>query len=186
MTTHGLQRLDAGDDYVLDITKAIRGISESIASAGYENAVRVQLMELNLPLLGGRLWRPGETGKDSHETWVGLVVERIADYREKCQPLRAAIEACTTEEDRLRLSRDIGEVTKRVLSDLGFRADDAPPLERHLVSVVDSVLGSVPGFPTVRAMWMLAKRAAKVTVAGTAEQRFLYREHMKSYVRAGR
>lgn len=185
MTTHGLQQLDAPDDYVLDITRAIRGISESIAAVSPDNAVRVDLMELNLPLLGGRLWRPDETGIDDAQTWISIIVERIANYREKSRPLRAAIGACTTEEDYLRLSRDINEVTRQLLVDLGFRADYVPPLEGHLVNVVDSVIGGIPGVPRVRAVWMLARQIARRSIAGTPEQRFLYREHMKSYGHAG-
>jgi hypothetical protein len=44
--------------------------------------------ELELPLLGGRLWEPAEAGRLDDRGWTALIVQRAHEYRERAADLR--------------------------------------------------------------------------------------------------
>lgn len=49
--------------YILDVIKVVRGIQTSLMTAGGEPlAPRLRILELELPLLGGRLWDSADVG----------------------------------------------------------------------------------------------------------------------------
>ena len=100
--------------------------------------------------------------------------------------LRAAIQRCVTDEEYIRLARDIEGVKKQLLERLGLRSVDLSPIERDLVSDVASVAESVPGVPKVSGLWMAGRRLGKqVSAAGSPVQRFLYREFVQAWKRTG-
>jgi len=186
--TFGLTRQGASNAAVLDVIQAVRGIQQSIAdaAAGTE-PVRVRLLELETPLLGGRLWRTTELGKHRDDLWTDRVVERIAAYRAEATDLRNAIAACVTEEDHLYLARDIERVRNRLLDSLGLKRSDRSQVERDLVDGVASV-AQVAGVPMVTGLYFGIKGAG-VGVArrftGRPFEQFLYREFVRAWKRAG-
>ena len=188
LLTFELTREGADDEVVLDVIKLVRGLHESLAAAARDNEThRMQLLELELPLLGGRLWKPGEAGRLPDERWIRFVVSRIADYRAKSSDLRAAVARCVADEDFLRLARDIDSVRRQLLERLGLRQVTLSPVERSLVDGVASVAESFPGVPKVTGLWLGARSMGKhVRPAGTPVQRFLYKEFVQAWKRAGR
>lgn len=188
LLTFDLSREGAAEGVVLDVIRAIRGIHQSLATAASESAThQVQLLELELPLLGGRLWQASETGRLSDSAWLNLVVSRIAEYRQKAADLRAAVARCVTDEDYLRLARDIDETKRQLLERLGLRKIMLSPVEQELVNSVASVAESVPGVPKVSGMWIGARLIGKqMSSTGTPVQRFLYKEFYQAWKRAGR
>lgn len=186
--TFDLTRRGATDMAVLDLIRAVRGIHDSIAdAAGVEESHRLQLLQLELPLLGGRLWAAEETGTAQDSDWIELVVSRIRDYRERATELRQVIAACVTDEDQIRFARDIDGVTRHLLERLGLRRVELSPVEQELVSSVASVAQAAPGVPKVSGLWLSARTISKQrTFAGAQPyQRFLYREFLDAWKRAG-
>lgn len=66
------------------------------------------------------------------EVWVRGIASRIAEYRSRAQDLRPAIERCVTQEDYLRLARDIEEVKGHVLERLGMKHVELATVEKDL------------------------------------------------------
>ncbi|MDG9678167.1 hypothetical protein [Micromonospora sp. DH14] len=188
LLTFDLSREGAAEGVVLDVIRAIRGIHQSLATAASESKThQVQLLELELPLLGGRLWQASETGRLGDGAWLDLVVSRIGQYRQKAADLRAAVARCVTDEDHLRLARDIDETKKQLLERLGLRKITLSAVEQELVNSVASVAESVPGVPKVSGMWIGARLIGKqMSSTGTPVQRFLYKEFYRAWKRAGR
>lgn len=188
LLTFDLTREGTAPAAVLEFVKAIRGIKDSLATAAdKDDAHRLELLEFELPLLGGRLWRVDERGTMSDRSWVPFVAHRIAVYRDQAADLRDAIQRCVTDEEHLRLARDIEDVKKQLLERLGLRSVALSPIERDLVTDVASVAESVPGVPKVSGLWMTGRRIGKqVGAARTPVQRFLYREFVQAWKRAGR
>lgn len=188
LLTFELTRGGAAGTFILDVIKVVRGIQTSLLAAGGEPlAPRLQILELELPLLGGRLWDAADVGKRPDEDWVEFVAGKIAGYRERAQELRSAIERCVTAEDYLRLVRDIDAVRQKLMDRLGLRSVAPSPVERDLVEGVASVVESVPGVPKVSGLWIGVRNAEKRYVfSGEPFQRFLYKEFVKAWKRAGR
>ncbi|WP_020670685.1 hypothetical protein [Amycolatopsis nigrescens] len=187
--TFDLTRDGATNDLVLDLVQAVRGIHESLAEAtGAEAAHRLRLVQLELPLLGGRLWAPEEAGRLDNDDWISLVVDRLAGYRAQVAELRAAVELCVSDEDHARLARDIDGVKHQLLERLGLRSVELSPMERELVDSVASVSQAAPGVPKVSGLWFSARTLGKrMRFAGKEPfQRFLYREFVDAWKRAGR
>jgi len=187
--TFDLTRRGATDAAVLDLIRAVRGIHESLAdAAGTEESHRVRLLQLELPLLGGRLWTAQETGTLPDPDWIALVVSRIREYRDRAAELRQAITECITDEDQMRFARDIDGVTRHLLERLGLRRVELSPLEQELVSSVASVTQAAPGVPKVSGLWLSARTIGKQRTFTGAQpyQRFLYREFLDAWKRAGR
>lgn len=187
--TFDLTREGAEDEFVLDLIQAVRGIHDSLAQAvGSEAANRLRLVQLELPLLGGRLWLPSETGSVDDDGWVRLIVERLLDYRSRVEELRMAVEKCVSDEDRLRVARDIDEVKYQILERLGLRKVEMSPVERELVDSVASVAQAAPGVPKVSGLWVSVRSLGKRFGYSAKEpfQRFLYREFVDAWKRSGR
>lgn len=188
LLTFELTRGGAGSAVILDVIKVVRGIQTSLLAAGGETfAARLQILELELPLLGGRLWDSSDTGQRSDAEWIEFVVARIAEYRDRAQELRAAIERCVSAEDYLRLGRDLDAVRQKLLERLGLRSVELSSVERELVDGVASVTQAVPGVPKVSGLWIGVRSVEKRYVfSGEPFQRFLYKEFVKAWKRAGR
>jgi hypothetical protein len=188
LLTFELTRGGAESALILDVIKIVRGIQTSLLAAGGETlASRLQILELELPLLGGRLWESDDTGRLPDEDWIEFVTDKIAEYRDRAQELRAAIERCVTAEDYLRLARDIEAVRQKLLERLGLRSVDLSPVERELVDGVASVTQAFPGVPKVSGLWIGVRSVEKKYVfSGEPFQRFLYKEFVKAWKRAGR
>lgn len=188
LLTFDLTREGADAGVVLDVIKAVRGIHEFLATAAGEREThRIRLLELELPLLGGRLWSSDEAGRMDEDSWIALVVRRVAVYRAKATKLREAIARCVTDEDVLRLGRDIDEAKQHLAERLGLLRTEPSPLEHDLVNGVASVAAAVPGVPKVSGLWVGARTVSRQLVPmGTPIQRFLYREFIQAWRRAGR
>jgi hypothetical protein len=187
--TFDMTRQGAGEAQVLDLIQSVRGIHATLSqAAGQDEAHRVQLLQLELPLLGGRLWTPGEIGSRCDQDWITLVSVRIRQYRERAADLRAAVERCVTDEDYVRLARDIEGVKRHLLDRLGLRRVELSAMERELVGAVASVAEAAPGVPKVSGLWFGARTLGKqFSYAGAQPfQRFLYREFVDAWKRAGR
>ncbi|MBR7824675.1 hypothetical protein KDK95_00015 [Actinospica sp. MGRD01-02] len=187
--TFDLTRRGATDAAVLDLIRAVRGIHDSLAdAAGVEETHRLRLLQLELPLLGGRLWTAQETGTIPDPDWIELVVSRVREYRDRAAELRQAIIDCITDEDQIRFARDIEGVTRHLLERLGLRRVELSPLEQELVSSVASVAQAAPGVPKVSGLWVSARTIGKQRTFTGAQpyQRFLYREFLDAWKRAGR
>lgn len=188
LLTFELARGGAEGALILDVIKIVRGIQTSLLAAGGEPlAPRLQILELELPLLGGRLWDAADVGRQPDEDWIESIADRIAEYRERARELRIAIEQCVTAEDYLRLVRDIDAVRRKLLERLSLRSVDLSPVERELVDGVASVAESVPGVPKVSGLWIGVRSAERRYIfSGQPFQRFLYKEFVKAWKRAGR
>jgi hypothetical protein len=188
LLTFELTRGGAESTLILDVIKVVRGIQTSLLAAGGESlASRLQILELELPLLGGRLWEASDIGKRPDQDWIEFVADKIAEYRERAQELRSAIERCVTADDYLRLVRDIGAVRQKLMERLGLRSVKLSPVERDLVASVASVSEAVPGVPRVSGLWIGVRSVEKRYVfSGEPFQRFLYKEFVKAWKRAGR
>ncbi len=187
--TFDLTRDGVADNIVLDIIQAVRGIHDTLTeAAGQDESHRLQLLQLELPLLGGRLWEPADTGRMSDARWTTFVVDRIRDYRDRATDLRRAVERCVTDEDYLRLARDIDGVKRQLLERLGLRKADLSAVERELVGSVASVAEVASGVPVVSGLWFSARALGKQFAFSGAQpfQRFLYREFVDAWKRAGR
>lgn len=187
--TFDMTRNGATEATVLDLIQAVRGVHDSLANAaGPDGIHRVRLLQLELPLLGGRLWTDKDLGRLNEEGWIDLVVERMSDYRMRAADLRYAIERCTTQEDYLRLARDIDEVKRRLLDNLGLRRSEPSAMERDLIDSVASVASLATGVPIVSGMWFTARSLGKQFAHPGAQpyQRFLYREFRNAWRRAGK
>jgi hypothetical protein len=188
LLTFELTRGGADTAFILDVIKVVRGIHASLLAAGGESFdARLQILELELPLLGGRLWSSSDIGKRPDSDWIEFVVDKIAEYRVRAQDMRTAIENCVTAEDYLRLARDIEAVQQKLLERLGLRAVELSPVERELVDGVASVTQAIPGVPKVSGLWIGARSVEKRYVfAGEPFQRFLYKEFVRAWKRAGK
>ena len=187
--TFDLTRGGATDGAVMDIIQAVRGIHDTLSrAAGTEAAHRLELLQLQLPLLGGRLWEPADTGVRDDTAWITFVVRRIRDYRSRAADLRRAVERCVTDEDRLRLTRDIEDVKYQLLDRLGLRRAEMSPVERELVGSVASVAAAATGVPVVSGLWFGARALGRrlPPTGGQTFQRFLYREFVGAWKRTGR
>jgi hypothetical protein len=120
--------------------------------------------------------------------WIALVVTRIRDYRDRAAELRQVITERITDEDQVRFARDIEGVTRHLLERLGLRRVELSPLEQELVSSVASVAQAAPGVPKVSGLWLSARTIGKQRAFAGAQpyQRFLYREFLDAWKRAGR
>ncbi|MFC0528335.1 hypothetical protein [Phytohabitans kaempferiae] len=185
LLTFDLNQQGAEDSLVLEVIKTIRGIPGSIAEAsGQTEALRVRLLEFELPLIGGRLWSDGETGKLADLAWIHRVVDRIKQYRAEASDLRAAIATCVTDEDYLRLARDIEGVRTRLLETLGLRRAEPSPLERDLVEGVASVAQTATGLPIVSGLYFGSRGIGRGVVRRLRSrpfQQFLYREFIRAW-----
>lgn len=75
----------------------------------------------------------------------------------------------------------------RLTERLGLRPVELSPVERELVASVASVSESVTGVPKVSGLWLGIRSLEKRYVfAGEPFQRFLYKEFVKAWKRAGR
>ncbi|MFB6844821.1 hypothetical protein ACFCXS_08170 [Streptomyces sp. NPDC056373] len=187
--TFDLTRDGAEGDAVLDLIQAVRGIHDTLSrAAGQGDAHRVRLLELELPLLGGRLWEPAEAGRLDDQRWIALVVRRVCEYRERAADLRQAVERCVTDEDYLRLARDIEGVKHQLLDRLGLRKAEMSPMEMEMVNSVASVTQVATGVPVVSGLWFGARTLGKqfAFVGSQSFQRFLYKEFLNAWKRAGR
>ena len=124
----------------------------------------------------------------SDARWTTFVVDRIRDYRDRATDLRRAVERCVTDEDYLRLARDIDGVKRQLLERLGLRKADLSAVERELVGSVASVAEVASGVPVVSGLWFSARALGKQFAFSGAQpfQRFLYREFVDAWKRAGR
>lgn len=187
--TFDMTREGADESRVLDLIRSVRGIHTTLSrAAGPDESHRVQLLQLELPLLGGRLWVPSETGRCDDRGWIELVASRIRRYRDRAADLRAAVERCVTDEDYVRLARDIEGVKRQLLERLGLRRAELSAVERELIGTVASVGEVATGVPIVSGLWFGARALGKqFSFAGAQPfQRFLYREFVGAWRRAGR
>jgi hypothetical protein len=189
--TFQLNQDNTDNNSILDLIKAVRGIHQSLTeAAGPSLSPRMRLLELELPLLGGRLWTSSETQIQQDDHWIETVVERIADYRDEATELRHTVEQCVTDEDFLRVARDIEEVKEQLLDRLGLRRAEASTVERELVDDVASVVQATTGVPKVAGLWFgtksLSKQLAQFKIGGAPYQQFLYREFVRAWKSAGR
>jgi len=174
-------------DNVFRLVQAVRGIYASMSEAAGETGThRLQLLELELPLLGGRLWGQEDIGRMDDHAWVRLVAERISEYRRRAADLRQAIDRCVAEEDYLRIDRDLAEVKQQLLERLGLKGVDLAPLEKELVQSVASVAESAPGVPKVGGVWLgIRSLGRRLTFSGRDYQKFLYKEFLEAWKRSG-
>jgi len=177
---------DLDDDVALDVIRLIRGIHDRLSeNAGPTYARRLQLLRLELPLVGGRLWNEEEAGIRSDRDWVDLVCDRILSYRHQSQQLRETVHRVGTEEDALRFEQGIDEVAQKLNERLGLSTAEITPLERQLAEGVSSVASTVPGLPKVSGLWLGARAAMKrYSFHGDAAQKFIYQEYLSAWRRA--
>jgi hypothetical protein len=191
LLTFQMNRDQADDRSVLDLIKAVRGIHQSLAdAAGPPHSHRMRLLEFELPLLGGRLWHSDETRQYADRDWLAKIVERIGYYRDAAAELRSTVERCVTDEDLLRLARDLDEVKEQLLDRLGLRRAETSAVERELVDNVASVLQATTGVPKVSGLWFgtktLTRQVAQFKIGGQPYQQFLYREFVRAWKVSGR
>lgn len=184
-----LSTYDARADEVLNLIRAVRGIHKSISdAAGEVHSSRLKLLELEMPLLGGRIWQRDDLGKLGDQEWIELVAARLTDYRRRAAGLRAAIQSSVSEEDQVRISRDLGVVREQLLERLGFKGLELSPLERDLTEGVASVATAIPGVPKLSGV-LLGIRAASKRLAFRANnpyQKFLYQEFVEGWEKSKR
>lgn len=135
---HDLTAGGFSSDKTIELIRGVRGIYENLARAMPEaRDVDLRLMELELPLLGGRVWRSAERGQHTDREWLQLVADRIAEYRSKAADFRQRITDCRTEEDLLVIQRQFAAVAGQLAARLGIADPEPSGLEKDLVAAVD-------------------------------------------------
>ncbi|MEV4787699.1 hypothetical protein AB0K53_20015 [Streptomyces tuirus] len=177
---------DMDEETAVDVIKLIRGIHDRLSeNAGPSRARHLELLRLELPLVGGRLWNAEEAGLRTDRDWIDLVCDRIMNYRMKAGSIRELVRGIRTEEDTLRFERGIEEVTQRLNERLGLSTVDITPLEAQLAEGVSSVASTVPGIPTVGGLWIGARTTLKrYAFRGNTAQKFVYQEYLSAWRRA--
>lgn len=175
----------ATDLEILEVIREIRGIHRGLqAAGGLKHRDRLRLLELELPLLGGRLWASRERGRHDDERWLELICGRLNEYRDRATNLRQAISRCIFEEDKLRLKLDLDRVRDRLLLDLGLKSADLNETERELIRDVATVADTTIGIPIVRPLLMGGRIfGRKLSSAGNSYQKFVYREFIGAWRR---
>jgi hypothetical protein len=141
----------ASDQEILDVIRQIRGIHHGLQLAGgTRHRDRLRLLELELPLLGGRLWTSRERGRHQDERWLQLACGRLNEYRDRATNLRRAISRCIFEEDKIRFKLDLDRVRERLLHDLGLKAVELNETEKEILGDVASVGDTSIGLPIMR------------------------------------
>ncbi|MGK5692581.1 hypothetical protein ACSNOJ_06630 [Streptomyces sp. URMC 128] len=176
------------EETAVDVIKLIRGIHESLSeNAGPARSRHLELLRLELPLVGGRLWNNEEAGLRTDREWIDLVCDRIMSYRMKAGSLRELVRGIRTEEDVLRFERDIEEIAQQLNERLGLSTADITPLESQLAEGVSSVASTVSGLPTVGGLWIGARATLKrYSFRGNTTQKFVYQEYLSAWRRASR
>jgi hypothetical protein len=174
------------DETAVDVIKLIRGIHESLSeNAGPARSRHLELLRLELPLVGGRLWNNEEAGLRTDREWIDFVCERIMSYRMKAGSLRDLVHGIRTEEDVLRFERDIEEITQQLNERLGLSTVDITPLESQLAEGVSSVASTASGIPMVGGLWIGARATLKrYSFRGNTTQKFVYQEYLSAWRRA--
>ncbi|WP_330249311.1 hypothetical protein OG874_23550 [Nocardia sp. NBC_00565] len=164
-----------------EVISAVRGIPSEIRKiAGSRQGRRLQLLEYQLPLLGGRLWSLRDRGRLSDERWLEMICGRIDEYRSRAVDFRRALSRCDTEEEARRLELDVEGVRDQLLRRLGLESAERNEMEAGLIDAVASVAELGTGIPITRSL-----RLALVPLrrySGTLEslhQKFLYREFVR-------
>lgn len=195
---HGLRRdfaitsqilaADLEEEVAVDVVKLIRGIHRNISdAAGPARARQLELLRLELPLVGGRLWNNEEAGVRPDREWIDLVCDRILSYRAQAGTLREMVASVRTEEDALRFERGIDEVAQRLNERLGLSTVDVTSLEKQLAEGVSSIATAVPGLPTVSGLWLGARNTLKrYSFRGNSAQKFIYQEFLSAWRKTSR
>jgi hypothetical protein len=181
--TFDLTNGGASDGEILDVIREIRGIHRVLqAAGGPRHNDRLQLLKLELPLLGGRLWTSQELGRHDDDRWLQVACGRLDEYRARATDLRHAVSRCISEEDKLRLKLDIDHVCNELLQRLGLKSVEMNETERELVRDVASVADAAIGLPIVSPM-LIGGRALsqKFAAHGNAYQKFVYREFVGAW-----
>lgn len=193
---HGLRRdfaltsqiLAENEDegFAVDVVKQIRGIHEKLSGqAGAAHSRRLELLRLELPLVGGRLWNDEEVGVRPQREWINLVCDRIAAYRQHAASLREMVYTINTDEDILRFERDVDEIALKLNERLGLSTAELTSLEKQLVEGVSSATSVVPGLPKVSGLWLGARTTLKrYSFRGSPAQKFVYQEYLSAWRRA--
>jgi hypothetical protein len=177
---------DLDEDIAVDVIKLIRGIHNRLSDvAGVPRARHLELLRLELPLVGGRLWNNEEAGLRTQREWIDLVCDRIMSYRRQAGPLRELVRGIKTEEDVLCFERGIDEITQRLNERLGLSTAALTPLEEQLAEGVSSVASTVSGVPKVGGIWIGARTMLKrYSFRGDPAQKFIYQEFLSAWRRA--
>jgi hypothetical protein len=177
---------DLGEDIAVDVIKLIRGIHSSLSeSAGPSRIRQLDLLRLELPLVGGRLWNNEEAGLRTEREWIDLVCDRVMSYRRQAGHLRELVRSIRTEEDILRFERGIDDITQQLNERLGLRTTGITPLEKQLAEGVSSIASTIPGVPKVGGLWIGARTMLKrYSFHGTPAQKFIYQEYLSAWRRA--
>lgn len=183
--TFGLADGGASDLEILEVIREIRGIHRGLeAAGGLRHRNRLRLLELELPLLGGRLWNSRELGRRDDEHWLQLICGRLNEYRDRASKLRQALSRCIFEEDKLRLKLDLDQVRERLLVDLGLKSAELNETERELIRDVATVADAAIGVPVVRPLLMGGRIfGKKLATTNSPYQKFVYREFIGAWRR---
>ncbi|MCM6773833.1 hypothetical protein NDR87_10170 [Nocardia sp. CDC159] len=171
---------DGAHDSTIDaVISAIRGIPGEIGKvARSSRGRRLELLEYELPLLGGRLWSPRDRGRFDDERWLELACGRMDEYRSRAADFRRVLARCETEEDVRRLEFDIQGVRDQLLRRLGLDSAPANETENSLVNTAASVTqwaaGGVPVTTLMRLVFGTLRRHSDTLEY--SHQKFLYRE----------
>lgn len=174
------------EEMAVDVIKSIRGIHRRLEErAGPSRARQLELLRLELPLVGGRLWNTEEVGIRPQRDWINLVCDRIMSYRRQAGSLRQQIGAIRTEEDALRFECGINDIVRQLNERLGLSSAEITPLEQQLAEGVSSVASMVPGVPRVEGLWLGARTALRrYAFRGNPAQKFIYQEYLSAWRRA--
>jgi hypothetical protein len=181
----GLFQTGLGTDRAHELLDMIRGVSRGLAQElSYEEHL-VQIVEFELPLLGGRLWRESEPGGHSESGWIRLVVDRIKAYREKCQPLREVVRSWVHAEQGNQLTAEL----RALASDLEGQLKGPEPGTEFAAMVrnVPSVGATVEGAPVMKHIHLAAGNTNQPTESDYVQ--FLYGEFIRAFgqsAKAGR
>ena len=171
-------------DYTREMIKLIRGVRETIA-AHAEETVRVELLDYEVPLIGGKLWEKGDTDRyaNSPDSFIDFVVDRVDRYRDETRILRDAISAVRNEEGTKRLERDFERIQERLLDAFGLKRPILTEIDKALVEGGLAASSSVPGLPNMKGLLIevIPFMKRKVFSRTTPLQQFVYREFLRGW-----
>ncbi len=169
--------------HVMNLLDLVRGVHETLRSkAGSRDHERIELLELRVPLLGGKLWTQEDTKRDP-DSFLALVVDRITEYRDKTAVLRNTVAAIHDEDGARQLARDFEAITQEVLEACGLQRPEITETDTAIIEAGAAVSGAIPGVPNMKGLLITIPALVKRLVFSGSNplRQFVYREYMRGW-----
>jgi hypothetical protein len=172
-----------------DVTKyvinLIRGVSRTIEPRlGRVARAKLQLLDFEVPLLGGKLWKKEDINLHRN-SWIEFVVNSIENYRDETKILRNYIRDIRDREGIKKLKLDFEVIQEQLLEIFGSQRSTPTETDKELVNGGLATTGKIPGFPNAHGLLINVpspvKRKRRVFSGTTPLREFLYKEFLRGW-----